>query len=163
MKEPGIREIRFTRQAQELCRPWGRDLADDLVCEAVVNGKRRPTGGRGPRGGSVCRYEKAHGRDLVVVVAELVGRTCFALTAFRTDGDKRIGRAERADPVVVATEEGVYFRLGPRRLRNLRGVRTEPFPCPWPHLALDFDASGSVIGVEAVFGPAKILGGFSSK
>jgi hypothetical protein len=48
-------------------------------------------------------------------------------------------------PVVEITEVGLYVRMAPGRIcaRTVANGR-------WPHLAVDFDRSGRVIGIEAV-------------
>jgi hypothetical protein len=88
---PAVLVIRFTRRIARQCAAKGSRLPDWVVCDAIANGSRQPTGRRGDLGGAVFRFEKAFPRQMrpkaprgarlrtVAVLGEVTRDGCLAL------------------------------------------------------------------------------------
>jgi hypothetical protein len=74
-----IREIRFSRLRARQCRAAG-PRGELAACDAIVNGPRRPAGGRGAAGGPLVIFGGAGLR----VVGELLPGCCVALRLARS-------------------------------------------------------------------------------
>jgi hypothetical protein len=89
--KPAIRVIRFTRRIALQCAAGDARLLDRVVCDAIANGSRKPTGRRGKGGGAIVRFERSFpaaalrerspgdGRARVAVLGELTRAGCVAL------------------------------------------------------------------------------------
>jgi len=78
--------IRFTERIARQCAGGLGRGPDRVVCDAIANGARLPTGRRGRLGGAIVLFEKAFpgtGRDApgarIAVLCEVTRRCCFAL------------------------------------------------------------------------------------
>jgi hypothetical protein len=85
-KISAVRVIRFTERIAGQCARGGGPGPDRVVCDAIANGTRLPTGRRGRLGGAIVLFEKAfpgNGNGAsgtrVAVLCEVTRRGHFAL------------------------------------------------------------------------------------
>jgi hypothetical protein len=85
-RKTAIRVIQFTERIAAQCARGGGRGPDRVVCDAISNGARHPTGGRGRLGGSIVLFEKAFPGTVlgapgarIAVLCEVTRRCCFAL------------------------------------------------------------------------------------
>jgi hypothetical protein len=85
-RKTAIGVIRFTERIARQCATGGGRGPDRVVCDAIVNGARHPTGRRGRLGGAIVVFEKAFPATVagapvarIAVLCEVTRRCCFAL------------------------------------------------------------------------------------
>lgn len=76
------RELVLKDTLHVLQRSAERNIDSSLVYDTVLTGSESDTGTTGRLGGRKILYKKTHGNRLIVVIAEVVGKSAFLLTTY---------------------------------------------------------------------------------